>query len=78
MQDQATALSHSVQDLQQQLRSLQASDRIQQELQPIQDDVKRTSQDLNRSVRLRNYFEKFSDCCKLQLALASVCLTAAF
>lgn len=56
MQDQATALSHSVQDLQQQLRSLQASDRIQQELQPILDDVKRTSQDLNRSIWLQTHF----------------------
>lgn len=50
MQDQATALSHSVQDLKQQLRFLQLSDNIQLELQPIQDDVRRTSQDLDRLV----------------------------
>ena len=56
MQDQASALSHSVQDLQQQLRSMQARDRVQQELQPIQDDVKRTYQELNRSVWLQTYF----------------------
>lgn len=56
MQDQATALSHSVQDLQNQLQSLQSSDRIQLELQPIQDDVRRTSQDLNRSVWLHVKF----------------------
>ena len=56
MQDQASALSHSVQDLQQQLWSMQARDRVQQELQPIQDDVKRTYQELNRSVWLQTYF----------------------
>ncbi|KAL3146817.1 hypothetical protein ABBQ38_014794 [Trebouxia sp. C0009 RCD-2024] len=50
MQDQATVLSHSVQDLKQQLRFLQLSDNIQLELQPIQDHVRRTSQDLDRLV----------------------------
>ena len=50
VQDQATALSHSVQDLQQQLQSLQLPDQIQNELQPIQDDVQRTSHNLNRLV----------------------------
>lgn len=52
LQDQATVLSHSVQDLKQQLRFLQLSDNIQLELQPIQDHVRRTSQDLDRSVLL--------------------------
>ena len=51
MQDQATALSNSVHDLQQQLQSLRLPDQIQHELQPIQDDVRRTSHDLNRSVQ---------------------------
>ena len=48
-QDQATALSNSVQDLQQQLKDLQLPDQIQQELVPIQDNVRKTTQDLNRS-----------------------------
>lgn len=50
MQDQATALSNSVQDLQQQLKDLQLPDQIQQELVPIQDNVRKTTQDLNRLV----------------------------
>ncbi|KAA6429818.1 MAG: hypothetical protein FRX49_00250 [Trebouxia sp. A1-2] len=50
MQDQATALSNSVQDLQQQLKDLQLPDQIQQELVPIQDSVRKTTQDLNRLV----------------------------
>ncbi|KAL0041049.1 hypothetical protein WJX77_003331 [Trebouxia sp. C0004] len=50
MQDQATALSNSVQDLQQQLMDLQLPDQIQQELLPIQDNVRKTTQDLNRLV----------------------------
>ncbi len=49
LQDQATALSNSVQDLQQQLKDLQLPDQIQQELVPIQDNVRKTTQDLNRS-----------------------------
>ena len=49
LQDQATALSNSVQDLQQQLQDLQLPDQIQQELMPIQDRVRKTTQDLNRS-----------------------------
>ena len=49
LQDQATALSNNVQDLQQQLKDLQLPDQIQQELVPIQDYVKKTTQDLNRS-----------------------------
>jgi hypothetical protein len=49
LQDQATALSNSVQDLQQQLKDLQLPDQIQQELGPIQDSVRKTTQDLNRS-----------------------------
>ncbi len=49
LQDQATALSNSVQDLQQQLKDLQLPDQIQQELVPIQDKVRKTTQDLNRS-----------------------------
>ena len=49
LQDQATALSNSVQDLQQQLKDLQLPDQIQQELVPIQDSVRKTTQDLNRS-----------------------------
>ena len=57
MQDQATALSNSVHDLQQQLQSLQLPDQIQHELQPIQDDVSRTSQDLNRSGLYMTCFE---------------------
>lgn len=48
MQDQATALSNSVQNLQQQLQDLQLPDQLQQELVPIQDHVLKTSQDLNR------------------------------
>lgn len=50
MQDQATALSNSVQDLQQQLKDLQLPDQIQQELVPIQDNVRKTTHDLNRLV----------------------------
>ena len=49
LQDQATALSNSVQDLQQQLKDLQLPDQIQQELVPIQDNVRKTTHDLNRS-----------------------------
>lgn len=49
LQDQATALGNSVQDLQQQLKDLQLPDQIQQELVPIQDSVRKTTHDLNRS-----------------------------
>lgn len=50
MQDQATALSNSVQDLQQQLQDLQLPEHVQQELVPIQDRVRKTTNDLNRLV----------------------------
>lgn len=54
LQDQATALSNSVQDLQQQLKDLQLPDQIQQELVPIQDSVRKTTQDLNRSAGVQS------------------------
>ncbi len=54
LQDQATALSITVQDLQQQLKDLQLPDQIQQELVPIQDNVRKTTQDLNRSAGVQS------------------------
>ncbi len=74
LQDQATALSNSVQDLQQQLKDLQLPDQIQQELVPIQDSVRKTTQDLNRSAGVQSsvlYADSTcsNNCCCVSLTL---------
>ncbi len=79
LQDQATALSNSVQDLQQQLKDLQLPDQIQQELVPIQDKVRKTTQDLNRSAVVHSRVLVCRLCLKHGLSLlcfwtASACL----
>ena len=67
LQDQATALSNSVQDLQQQLQDLQLPEHVQQELVPIQDRVRKTTNDLNRSARILRvipYLLSMHRCCR--------------